>query len=56
MPPLCNNCGKKARPHVLYFDESYNEEYYKINTIKDVIKDMDALIVIGTTLETGFAT
>lgn len=27
--PKCPRCGKQARPHILFFDESYNEEYYR---------------------------
>lgn len=42
-----------ARPHVLWFDEQYNEAFYKYNsTLRFVESEMDCLIIIGTTLET----
>lgn len=35
--PKCPNCGEMMRPHILWFDESYNEEYYKLNSVKKII-------------------
>ena len=43
------------KPHSMFFDECYNELYYRSNTITKFYKDCDLLIVVGTTLETGFA-
>ncbi len=37
------------------FDENYNETYYRAETAKTLGKTMDCLIVIGTSLETSFA-
>lgn len=45
----------RDRPHVLFFDESYNEKYYKSETVMNRIAVMDCLVVIGTTLETNLA-
>lgn len=53
--PLCPLCFKPARPHTLFFDEQYNEEFYKKDTVLKKIEDMDCLIVVGTMLETNLA-
>ncbi|EAR93437.1 hypothetical protein TTHERM_00833750 (macronuclear) [Tetrahymena thermophila SB210] len=52
---ICETCKTQARPNVLYFDESYNEKNYRINTLKELTSDMDLLISIGTQLDTGYA-
>ena len=31
--PLCEICGKVMKPRCMFFDESYNEHYYKKETI-----------------------
>jgi len=49
---ICPKCSEKARPNVLYFDESYNEEYFKVESVKKLLVHMDVLVVIGTCLET----
>ena len=52
--PSCQKCGDSMRPHVLWMDEFYNEEYYKYNTVQVLGRDtMDALLLIGTTLQTN---
>jgi len=43
------------RPNVLWFDEAYSEKHYKSNTVKEYAKDADAVLVIGTALETSMA-
>jgi len=53
--PKCPICKGLARPHTLFFDESYNEEFYKKDTAMKKIENMDCLIVIGTRLETNLA-
>lgn len=63
----CPFCKKEneGRPNVLYFDESYNEENFSIQTLSKRI-DLQGnqeiekmgrmcLVVIGTTLETNMA-
>jgi len=53
--PECPNCKGTARPHTLFFDESYVEEYYRRSQIMEEIQTSDCLIVIGTALETNMA-
>jgi NAD-dependent SIR2 family protein deacetylase len=43
------------KPHAMFFDESYNEHYYRGRTTDDKVLDIDALIVIGTALATSGA-
>lgn len=43
------------KPHCMFFDESYNECYYRDITTRKMEEDMDAFIVIGTALQTGGA-
>ena len=35
--PKCTSCGSKMRPHVLWFDESYSERLYHLNTVQDIL-------------------
>ncbi len=30
----CPNCNGEVRPHMLFFDESYDEENYRFETVK----------------------
>ena len=54
--PMCDKCGGVMRPHVLWFDESYNEQFYCYDTVKTYVeRDVDAVLVIGTALETALA-
>lgn len=53
--PKCSKCGDNMRPNVLWFDESYNEKNYRKETVKNFSDDVDAIVVIGTTLETNLA-
>jgi hypothetical protein len=44
------------KPHAMFFDECYNEHYYRQRTIDDIEYDlMDCLIVVGTALATSGA-
>ena len=44
------------RPNILWFDESYNQTYYRSETIRDFCWDgLEAVIVVGTALETSMA-
>jgi len=49
----CPKCNKLARPHVLWFDESYDEPLYKWDSTLKASKKMDCLLLIGTTLQTN---
>lgn len=44
----CKKCGNYLRPHVLWFDESYNEQFYKAQSTLDVANNTDMLFIIGT--------
>ena len=44
----CPKCGGPTRPHVLWFDEYYNEDYYKFNSSLRAASQTDLLIVVGT--------
>lgn len=44
----CEPCGGLARPHVLWFDESYDEEYYSWNSSIGAAAAAALFVVIGT--------
>jgi NAD-dependent deacetylase len=44
----CTKCGELLRPHVLWFDEFYNEKYYRANSAMDIAENTDVLFIIGT--------
>lgn len=50
--PLCPACNNLSRPHVLWFDETYNEAFYYFQTVIQKAQEMDCLFIIGTTLQT----
>jgi len=50
--PKCPVCASPMKPHAMFFDESYNEHYYRDCTTKLAAEDIDALIVVGTALQT----
>ena len=43
------------KPHCMFFDEQYNERFYRYDTVKEFCAEADCLIVVGTALATGFA-
>jgi NAD-dependent deacetylase len=45
----CPRCGGMMRPHVLLWDEYYNEAYYRYQTALSLAGQTDVLIVVGTT-------
>ena len=45
---LCPHCGSRTRPHVLWFDEIYNEHYYRYHSALKVARETELLIVVGT--------
>jgi len=51
----CPKCGGLARPHILLFDENYNEKHYKSDSAWKTAEKMDCLIVAGSALETNLA-
>lgn len=44
----CPDCGAPTRPHVLWFDESYDEHYFKFESAVAAAGQTDVLIVAGT--------
>ena len=43
------------KPHCMFFDESYSEHYYRVDTVKRFVDQSDCLIVVGTALATSLA-
>ena len=44
----CPACGNWLRPHVLWFDETYNERHYRFNSALETAKQTHLLITVGT--------
>lgn len=44
----CPKCSSLLRPHVLWFDESYNESLYRLDSSLEVARRTRLLIVVGT--------
>jgi NAD-dependent deacetylase len=44
----CPRCGGWLRPHVLWFDECYDEENYSMNSALRAAAAADLLLVVGT--------
>jgi NAD-dependent deacetylase len=44
----CPRCGGWLRPHVLWFDESYDEENYRFDSTLRAAAAADLLLVVGT--------
>lgn len=40
--------GNYLRPHVLWFDEQYNEKYFKLDSSMRVAKETGLLLIVGT--------
>jgi NAD-dependent deacetylase len=45
---VCPRCGSLARPHVLWFDECYDETHYRFNSSIEAAMSADFLISVGT--------
>ena len=45
---MCPKCGNVLRPHVLWFDEYYNEEYYSWDSVVGLASKTGMLFIIGT--------
>ena len=45
----CPECGAAARPHVLWFDETYDEENFRFQSSIEAARLASLLIVVGTT-------
>ncbi len=44
----CPRCRQRLRPHVLWFDETYNEHHYRLHSSISVARQTALLLVIGT--------
>jgi NAD-dependent deacetylase len=44
----CPRCGGRSRPHVLWFDECYDEEHYRFNSSIQAAVQADMLFIVGT--------
>ena len=45
---VCPQCGKRTRPHVLWFDESYDETHFRFESSLQAASRTDLLIIVGT--------
>jgi NAD-dependent deacetylase len=46
---VCPSCGAAARPHVLWFDETYDEENFRFQSSIEAARLASLVIVVGTT-------
>jgi NAD-dependent deacetylase len=44
---VCPRCGGRSRPHILFFDECYNECHYRAESALELAHDTGLLIVVG---------
>lgn len=49
----CPRCGGLARPHVLWFDESYDEAHHHLDTTRRLAGETTLLVVAGTSAQTN---
>jgi NAD-dependent deacetylase len=49
----CPRCTGPTRPHVLWFDESYDEPRYRLDSSRRAAAAADLLIVVGTSAQTN---
>lgn len=45
---VCPCCGDRLRPHVLWFDEIYDEAYFRFHSSLRVAAETDLLLTVGT--------
>jgi len=45
---VCPRCGERGRPHVLWFDECYDEEHFRFNSSLRAAVSANLLLVVGT--------
>jgi len=50
---ICPRCGELARPHVLWFDESYDEPRYFFDTVRRIAGCSALVISAGTSAQTS---
>lgn len=52
----CARCGAPSRPHVLWFDEYYDEERFRFQSSLAAVERADVLVVVGTSGATNLPT
>ena len=50
---VCPRCGGMARPHVLWFDESYDEPRFFFDTVRRLAGQASLVIIAGTSAQTN---
>ena len=50
---VCPRCGAMARPHVLWFDESYDEPRFHLDTVRKLARATTLLVTVGTSAQTN---
>ena len=50
---VCPRCGEIARPHVLWFDEVYDEPLFFLDTARRIANSATLVIVAGTSAQTN---
>lgn len=50
---VCPRCDAMTRPHVLWFDESYDEPRFHLDTVRRLATRAALLIVVGTSAQTN---
>ncbi len=44
----CPHCGRRSRPHILWFDEAYNEHHYHFYSSLKAARETAILVIVGT--------
>jgi len=50
---ICPRCGAMARPHVLWFDEMYDEPRYHLDSVRRLAADAALVVIAGTSAKTN---
>jgi NAD-dependent deacetylase len=50
---VCPRCGGIARPHVLWFDECYDEPRFHLDTVRSLARRASLLVIVGTSASTN---
>ncbi|HWO26328.1 MAG TPA: Sir2 family NAD-dependent protein deacetylase [Kofleriaceae bacterium] len=50
---VCPRCGGIARPHVLWFDEYYDEPRFHVETVRSLAQRASLLVIAGTSASTN---
>ncbi len=50
---VCPECGGRTRPHVLWFDECYDETWFRFHSSLAAVKKCGALVTVGSSGSTN---